>query len=56
MKKSEHFEIAMKAIIDNRAITVSDKIEVLATLMSERNIALMIEEREAERAKEAEGE
>lgn len=56
MKKSEHFEIAMKAVIEDSTIKTVDKIEVLETLMSEQKIALMIEEREAERAKEAEGE
>lgn len=53
MKKSDHFEIAMKAVIDDRDILVAAKIEILATLMSERDIALMIEKREAERAEEA---
>lgn len=49
MKKSDHYNIAMKAVIDDRDILTAAKIEVLETLMSERNIARMIEEREAEK-------
>ena len=49
MKKSEQYSIAMKAVIDDRTIVTAEKIEILATLMSEQNIARMIEEREAEK-------
>ncbi len=56
MKKSEQYEMAMVSVVDDERIPTRTKLEILETLMSERNIARMIEEREAERAKEADGE
>lgn len=55
MKKSEQYDVAMCTVIENGRISTLEKLEILDTLMSERNIARMIEEREAAREKEDEG-
>lgn len=52
MKKSEQYTRAMMSVIDDGRITPVSRLEILETLMSERNIARMIEEHEAERAEE----
>ncbi len=46
MKKSEQYNIAMKAVIDDRTIMTADKIEILATLMADQRLAEYAEERE----------
>lgn len=44
MKKSEQYTIAMRAVIDDRTIVTADKIEILATLMTDKSLAEYAEE------------
>ena len=44
MKKSECFKLAQYAVIENQTIHAKSKIEVLRALMTEEDIAKMVEE------------
>ena len=39
MKKSEHYEIAMRIVVDSMKISASTKLEVLSTLMQDKSVA-----------------
>ena len=46
MKKSEHYKLAMYAVIDSPRITTEQKLEILETLVVEKRMAEYGEERE----------
>jgi hypothetical protein len=46
MKKSEQYGVAMCTVIENGRISTLEKLEILETLMAEKRMAEMLEERE----------
>lgn len=46
MKRTDHYSIAMKAVIDDKDILTATKIEILETLMADFKMARYSEERE----------
>jgi hypothetical protein len=49
MKKSERYYIAMLAVINSTSITASEKIEIIETLLDNRETAEWCEKQEAEK-------
>lgn len=54
MKKSIAFNLAQIAVMGCQNIAPENKLQILRYLMEEENLAIFIEEREAEMAAEAE--
>lgn len=46
MKKSECFKIAQIAVLRNQSIEAEEKLEIIRVLMSEEDIARLVEKRE----------
>jgi hypothetical protein len=53
MKKSEIYQYAQCAIIDSPNLMTMTKLEVLRELMAKEDVALFVEQQEAEKANEA---
>lgn len=52
MKKSELYTIALEVVVDSLWIDASERLEVIALLLSDRDIALYSERKEAEKAEQ----
>lgn len=48
MKKSEQYQAAMKAVLCHGVLLLDEKIEILETLINDKNIALYAEKAENE--------
>ena len=46
MKKSERYQVAMIAVLTNPAITPSDKLEIIETLLDNKSLAEWSEKEE----------
>ena len=49
MKKSERYQVAMIAVLSNNAIMPTDKLEIIETLMADKNVAEWSEKQEEEK-------
>ena len=56
MKKSEAFYLAQIAVLHERNLSFRDTLEILRVLMSEEDVAKLIEKRQAEKEEQENGE
>ena len=52
MKKSEMYRVAQVAILDDKSLSISERLETLKELMAAESVAKYSEEKEAEQEEE----